>query len=228
MKKSYRIIYQDEALLAVDKPDGLLVVPAPRQVKRDLTRILNDELMSEGGKVYPCHRLDKETSGVVLFARGKSGQKKVMDEFRARQVKKLYIGFVRGRFGPAGKLTTPVAPAWPYSGRGAAKPALTRFHALYQSSGFSVVLFEPVTGRTNQIRLQVGEAGHPLLGERRFARGKDWPIKFRRAALHALYLEIRHPLTNKIISFRTALPRDMELFLAERGLTDKVDLKWKM
>ena len=80
------IIYEDEWLLVADKPSGLLTVPTPKNEKRTLTSILN---------LYPCHRLDRETSGLIIYAKDKSTQQKMMDEFRGRKVKKTYLAFVR-------------------------------------------------------------------------------------------------------------------------------------
>ena len=102
--------------------------------------------------------------------------------------------------------------------RGApAKPSVTRYKVLDERKSFSVVEVTPVTGRTNQIRIQFAEIGHPLLGERKYARGKDYELRFRRVALHAQTLEWEHPVTHKKINVTAKLHQDMEEFIARNG-----------
>ena len=109
--KRYRTVYEDEQIIVVDKPSGMLVIPTPKKETNTLTDLLNRELDERGIKVpnhslrsgsghanaYPCHRLDRETSGLIVYAKGKSIQQIMMEEFRSRAVKKTYIAFVNGR-----------------------------------------------------------------------------------------------------------------------------------
>ena len=94
--KRYRIIYEDQWLLVVDKLSGLLVIPTPKKESNTLTGLLNKEMDSRGveANAYPCHRLDRETSGIIIYAKGKSIQQRMMEEFRKRLVKKTYVAFV--------------------------------------------------------------------------------------------------------------------------------------
>ena len=93
------IIYEDDWLLVVNKPAGLLTVPTPRNESRTLTSILNQDAKERGleFKLYPCHRLDRDTSGLIIYAKGPSIQKQMMDLFRQRLVSKKYIAFVHGK-----------------------------------------------------------------------------------------------------------------------------------
>ncbi|MFH2138065.1 MAG: RluA family pseudouridine synthase [Candidatus Omnitrophota bacterium] len=214
-KSSIKIIYEDEFLSIVNKPGGLLVVPADEDTNKDLTFFLNEMYKEKGSniKVYPCHRLDKETSGLMIFAKGKKMQQTVMDMFRERKIKKEYIAFINGDFKrKEGTLKSYIRAAWPYANKGK-KLAITKFQVIVKKKLFSVVRIQTITGRTNQIRIQFKDIGHPLVGERRFAFARDWPIKFRRTALHAYSLSFKHPVKNKEIFFQAELPEDMSLFL---------------
>lgn len=203
---SFKISYEDEHLIIVDKPAGLLVIPTPKNETNTLTHLLNRQLDSRGIQVnaYPCHRLDRDTSGLIVYAKGKKMQKIMMDKFKERRVKKHYIAFVHGRLSKmAGTLDRPIE----------GKRALTKYVVLDERNNFSIVEVEPITGRTNQIRIHFRATGHPLLGERRYAFAKDYELKFRRTALHASSIEFTHPLTNKLLSFSSSLPQDMQRLL---------------
>lgn len=182
------IIFEDSYLLAVNKPPRLLVIPA----------------LADLMKAYPCHRLDRDTSGIVLFAKDKETEQKMFQQFKERKVKKKYIALVRG---------------WPRQASGVINKriegveAITRYHVLKKKEGYSILEIEPITGRTNQIRIHLKAIGHPVLGERKYAFGKDFQVKFRRTALHARELSFIHPVTGKTIDLKAALPEDMKKLL---------------
>ncbi len=214
------IVFEDGWLIAVNKPSGLVVIETPKKEERTLTKLLNAYLDSKGVEVnaYPCHRIDRETSGLILYAKGKSIQKLMMDEFKARRVKKLYTAFVHGRL----ETSRATLESYLFNRNKKKKEfALTRYRVLERKAGFSVVEVEPVTGRTNQIRRQFRDIAHPLLGERLYAFARDYPVKFRRVALHAGALEFAHPVTKERVSLAAALPRDMRDFLAKAGGWDR-------
>ena len=142
-----------------------------------------------------------------------------MDEFRKGAGEKEYIAFVRGKMkNPAGEIKSVIQDFHEKKhSRRREKPvgklALTRYKVLAVKHLFTVVAVYPLTGRTNQIRIHLGQIGHPILGERLYAFGKDFPIKFKRVALHAAQVSFRHPLTGKKITVRAELAKDMENFL---------------
>lgn len=192
-----KVVFEDSDLMVVNKPAGLLVVPTPKNEKYTLTSLL---------KAHPCHRLDRETSGLIVYAKKRDIQGKMIEAFRERRVKKKYLAFVQG---------FPSRPEGLINKRLEGKEALTYYRVLEKrKEGFSIVEVSPVTGRTNQIRIHFKAIGHPLVGERRFAFGKDFPLKFRRAALHARYLEFNHPVSGKRLSFYAEIPEDMKNFLS--------------
>jgi len=200
------IVYEDNWLLVLNKPTGLLTIPTPKKELRTLTSILNDDLKKRGlsYRLYPCHRLDRETSGLIIYAKGKSLQKKMTDVFREKKVKKVYLAFVQGRLPyDKGDMRYPIE----------GKSALTKYAVVEKRNGFSVVEITPLTGRTNQIRIHFKQIGHPLLGETKFAFRRDFKLKAKRLCLHAKKLEFIHPVTNKTISLVTQLPPDLKDFL---------------
>ena len=202
------VLYDDKWLLIVDKPAGLLTVPSPHDEKRTLTSILNQEYRApESPRLHPCHRLDRDTSGVVIYARGEEARDRMMDLFRSRKVHKTYVAFIHGSLSGHGRISIPLED----------RPALTKFHVTDNYGLFSVVRVFPETGRTNQIRIHFKAIGHPLVGDAKFAFRKDFALKAKRAMLHALQLEFIHPVTSRAMRVEAQLPADMREFIAARG-----------
>jgi 23S rRNA pseudouridine1911/1915/1917 synthase len=204
------VIYEDKWLLAVDKPSGLVTIPTPKEEKRTLTSVLNEEFANRGSgcHLHPGHRLDRETSGLILYAKGKSMQQKIMQLFKEKKITKTYIAFVQGSMRHRqGWIKTPI------DGRS----ALTRYSLVAAKNHFSVVEVFPLTGRTNQIRLHFKSIGHPLVGETRFVFRRDFCLRAKRLFLHAKQLEFKHPVTNRAICIHADLPKDMRDFLLNNG-----------
>lgn len=193
------IVYEDDGLLVVEKPSGLLTVPTPKNEQRTLTSILG---------LYPCHRLDRNTSGLIIYAKTKALQQKMADEFRQRKVNKVYVAFINGL---------------PLKGEGIIENkiegmfAKTQYRVVERRNGFAVVQVRPFTGRTNQIRIHFKSIGHPILGEDKFAFRKDFKIKAKRLMLHASRLEFKHPLSEKIMVIDSEIPQAMKDFLKEHA-----------
>jgi RluA family pseudouridine synthase len=195
------VVYEDDWLLVANKPSGLLVIPTPKKESRTLTSILG---------LHPCHRLDRETSGLIIYAKGKSVRDKMMEAFKSRKVKKTYIAFVQGRLPvKGGRIEFPIE----------GKRALTCYQVIQQNRDFSVVKIEPLTGRTNQIRIHFKAIGHPLVGESRFAYRRDFHLKAKRVCLHAQELDFLHPVTGKPLHLHCGLSNDLKEFLSKQGLT---------
>ncbi|MDD5108436.1 MAG: RluA family pseudouridine synthase [Candidatus Omnitrophica bacterium] len=204
------IVFEDDWLLVVDKPAGLLSVPTPKNESRTLTSILNQDAQERklGVNLYPCHRLDRETSGLVIYAKTKTIEQKMADAFRDRKVSKKYIAFVHGKLShPQGSISSAIE----------GKSALTKYKVMQEKSNYSVVEVVPATGRTNQIRIHFKNIAHPLVGEDKFAFRKDFNLRFKRLCLHAQELEFLHPVTQKSLSLRLELPLDLKKFLEEHA-----------
>ena len=204
------IVYEDEWLLVVDKPSGLLSVPTPKNELRTLTSILNEDLESRhiSWRLHPCHRLDRETSGLMIYAKGKSVQKKMMLFFKDRLIKKTYIAFVHGNLkNEAGEIKSEIDGL----------TALTKFRVVARKSNFNVVEVEPFTGRTNQIRIHFKYLNHPLVGETKFVFRKDFALKAKRLMLHAKSLNFQHPVTEKTVNLNSQPPEYFGQFLKEHN-----------
>lgn len=202
------IVYEDDWLLVLDKPSGLLTIPTPKKESRTLTSILNQDLEQRNlpYRLHPCHRLDRETSGLIIYSKGKSIQQKMMELFKQKKIKKTYLAFISGKLSRKGGQIKSLIDG---------KSAVTNFEVLEEREGFSVVEAVPLTGRTNQLRIHFKIAGNPILGESKFAFRKDFKIKARRLCLHAKHLEFIHPITNKKISLEAGVPDELKDFLRD-------------
>jgi len=202
------IVYEDDWLVVVDKPAGLVTIPTPKSETRTLTSILNADLKEKGTayRLHPCHRLDRETSGAIIYAKGKSVQRKMMEAFKQRKVNKTYIAFVQGRVTAAqGEIRLPIER----------QQAVTRYRLIEQRRDFSIIEAIPLTGRTNQIRIHTKLLGHPVVGETRFAFRRDFCLRAKRLCLHAASLEFAHPVTAKVIHIEVPLAEDLKSFLRQ-------------
>jgi len=200
------VVYEDDWLLVVNKPAGLLSVPTPKNEARTLTSILNQDAQERSLKyrLHPCHRLDRDTSGLIIYAKGRSIQKKMMDAFRQRLVSKKYIAFVHGKLPhSAGEISSAIE----------GKNALTKYKVQEEKSNYSVVEVMPLTGRTNQIRIHFKNIQHPLVGEDKFVFRRDFPLRFKHLCLEANELNFRHPVTGKDVRISIGLPQDLNDFL---------------
>jgi len=214
MNKPYEVVFQDEYLIVLNKIAKLLVQPSPKKEKYTLTSLLNKELNKRNEKALPCHRLDRETTGLIVYAKNSKIQSSLMTQFKERSVKKKYLAFVRGRIRPKqGILEGVILDKDAKRFKEKAKSARSSYRVVAELEGFSFLELKPFTGRTNQLRIQLKEAGHPILGERKYAFGKDFAVKFRRLALHAFFLRLRHPVSHHAVQFEVGLPEDMKKFL---------------
>ena len=219
MRQPISVLYEDETCVVFDKPARLIVIPSPRQEDRTLTSIVNAQYQSRISRVklHPCHRLDRDTSGVILYAKGKKNQQLYMDLFKQRLLTKKYIAFVHGQVkSQAGEIKNPIQ----VHQRGPFRPgqtALTKYKVLKRFDRFSIIEAQPVTGRKNQIRIHFRQKGHPLVGDNKFSHRKDYPLRFKRTALHALSLAWAHPQTGQQLSVRADWPKDMLAFVRKNA-----------
>jgi 23S rRNA pseudouridine1911/1915/1917 synthase len=224
-----KVLFEDEWLVAVNKPTGLLTDTANRyqSMHRDSMRVrLQRYLRVQGDAVFVVHRIDRDTSGVVLAARTERASRELRRQFRNRRPERCYLAVVHGRPDPAqGDWTDWMAwdPAkriqrkTPPETEGAVE-ATTRVRTLAHYGRFASLLeLRLVSGRRNQIRLQAALRGHPLLGEKLYLP-EDWhpPSKtlIQRQALHALALEVDHPQHRKPVRFEAPPPNDFRQLLS--------------
>jgi 23S rRNA pseudouridine1911/1915/1917 synthase len=222
------ILYEDEHLLAIDKPPGLVVHPAPGARRGTLVNALVHHLGMLAGVGDPerpgiVHRLDRDTSGVLLVARTAAALEGLARQFRARSIDKRYLAIVRGSLKPAsGKIDRPIGRhprarqrMSVRSRRGRA--AVTHWTVLERFRDATLVRLRPETGRTHQLRVHLAALGHPVLGDRVYgarrtasSRDPSWP----RQALHAEEIGFTHPASGERIVVRAPLPEDLETILA--------------
>ncbi len=214
------VLYRDDALLAVDKPSGLLV---HRGWGRDEV-VLVDRVREITGlnKVHPLHRLDRQTSGVVLFALTAAAARALGGEFEAGRVEKRYLALVRGRTPDAGIIDHPI-PRREGGPRVDAVTAFERLHTLpAEPRTVSWVVARPRTGRLHQVRRHLKHISHPIIGDANYGKGPlNRAVRDRyglcRLALHAASVALDHPDAGRIV-IRAPIPEDLAAPLAAMGL----------
>ncbi|MEM5518690.1 RluA family pseudouridine synthase [Henriciella sp. AS95] len=198
------IVYQDDALLAVNKPSGLLSVPGKGDARQTSALSL---LQADHGWLGVVHRLDMDTSGLLIFARTTEMMKALSRAFAESAVDKRYIAWVEGEpDGDSGQIDLPIGRDWDARplrkiDRVSGKPSSTIWHKLEVSSGKTRLELEPLTGRTHQLRLHCAAIGHPILGDRLYGN----PATAQRLCLHALSLRLTHPATGNQLHLKAEL-----------------------
>ena len=234
--REFPVLYDDDHVMVIDKPAGLPVHASAKFYFNTLTRVLSERFPGQGLQI--AHRLDRETSGVFVIARGRAAAAFFKAAFARKQVRKTYLAVVHGA--PAWserEIDLPLALAAEedptaldvrMAVRPGAPPALTRARVVERRAAHALVACEPVTGRQHQIRAHLAAVGHPIVGDKIYAHGDD---VFRRAcdegltdellallglprqALHAACIEIPHPARAAPLRVESPLPADLRGFL---------------
>jgi len=220
------ILYEDDDLIAIDKPAGLLTVPLPRKGEApSVVEYLEDHLRShQRRRPFVVHRIDRDTSGIVVVAKHAAAHAVLKDQFLRQEPERVYLAVVYG-------IPSPPSGVWqdtlvwdqqsliqkethPRDPRG--KEAKAEYRTVERFAHTSLVEVSLVTGKRNQIRIQARLRGHTLIGERRYVFGPDAlrPIAFPRQALHAYRLAFRHPVDGREMRFEAPLPADFSRLVA--------------
>jgi|TARA_R110002126_G_scaffold291807_1_gene459708 tRNA pseudouridine32 synthase/23S rRNA pseudouridine746 synthase len=200
------VLYADDDILICNKQTGLLSVPGRAEEMKDC---LESRLNAQYGEVYTVHRLDMETSGLMVYARSKDAQRQLNQSFMDRIVTKHYIADVFGvPQGDAGEINLPLICDWPNRPRqkvdfDIGKPATTFWSVVNKSPAHCRVLLKPITGRSHQLRVHMLELGLPILGDSLYAHDAAY-TPYERLHLHASLLEFPHPVTKKKLQFESA------------------------
>lgn len=237
----FGVVYEDELILAVDKPAGLPVHPSASYHRNTLTQLLRDRYGSPSPQI--AHRLDKETSGVLVCGKTPESERAIKRAFEDRRVEKTYQAIVRGEIEEdSGRIEA--AMARPREGLhllmevrpidDGGLPAVTDYKVLGRRDGLSLVELYPVSGRQHQLRVHLAHIGHPIVGDKLYGpeghsvffevieHGMTPELRARlgleRQALHASELTIPHPFEDEQITLRAKLPDDMAN-LWENGLS---------
>ena len=205
LPKNIKVAYEDRWLIAIEKPTHLLSVASEDASETHA----HGELIAHYGPLFPIHRLDREASGLLLFARGKVSEERFEKLFEKRTINRHYFAVIEGRIDRTeGRFESFLVEEANYNvsttTKDKGKIAITLFEALYRSKSFSYLHLQLETGRKHQIRVHLSEAGHPIVGDTRY-RSMVNPIS--RLALHAFCLEFIHPFTHKKITLFSELPR---------------------
>ena len=229
------ILYEDESLFVIDKPAGLVVHPGAGNKKGTLVHALigrQATLSSLGGLVRPgiVHRLDKETSGILLVAKNNAAHRALQDQFAMRTISKTYWALVRGRVEfEEGRVERAMArdarerKKMSVSREASALPAETRYRVLKRFRQATLLEVRLITGRTHQIRVHMKHLGHPVMGDTLYGA----PVESRcaRMALHAAKIEFSHPTTGKIMTFESPIPIDMKKMIEEAQQESSIEIR---
>ena len=184
------------------------------------------------GDIYTVHRLDKDTSGLVVFARNETAHRNLSVQFEAGDVNKQYIAFVEGKLVAAGTINEPIAVSVHKRNfmvvHRKGKPSITKFETIGIYGNISEVKIQLLTGRTHQIRVHFNYIGHPLLIDPKYGRHKEFYLStikgrryhktkdkierplVRRLTLHATELSFKHPTTDSVLEYTVPLPKDLK------------------
>lgn len=213
------ILYEDTELIVVDKPAGMIV---HSDGKHDYPA-LDAWLKEKCGEIVLVHRIDRETSGVLVVARNTKTHEFLKAQFKNREVRKTYRAFVYGALQERGIIDKPIGSTRGGLGpRSAKKPygqlrdATTVYRAIKHGAGCTYAEIFPKTGRTHQIRVHLASIDHPIVADRLYAPGRPQLLGFERLALHALSLALVHP-TRGEMEFKAPLPPDF--LVAEQNMS---------
>lgn len=218
-----RIVYEDDDLLVVDKPAGLAVHPSPGHGAHTLVNAVLahcPQLSGAGGEGRPgiVHRLDKDTSGLIIVAKNDAAHLALARQLKERQVEKTYVALVEGRLRPPQGIIDAPLGRHPRNRKKMAvvsggREARTRYCVLREVDGRSLVAAQPETGRTHQIRVHFASIGHPVAGDPLY--GRRGPSPLSRQFLHAQRVAFAHPRTGERLELEAPLAEDLARALAE-------------
>jgi len=217
-------VFENENLVIINKPAGMVVHPAPGHSSGTLVHaVLGNfgDLQGIGGEIRPgiVHRLDKDTSGLIIIAKNEKAHRWLQDQFRLRKVEKIYLALVDGKPPtPAGRVEAAIARDMTHrkqmavvsEGRG--RSAVTEYRTMQQFSQHTLLEVHPLTGRTHQIRLHMAFLGCPIVGDLVYGRKKA-TLEIERHFLHAHKISILLPDESEARTFSVALPPDLQAIL---------------
>ena len=219
------VVYEDDDIIVVNKPKGLVVHPANGNWDGTLVNavmaICKDSLSGIGGEIRPgiVHRLDKDTSGLLIIAKNDKAHLNMSNQIKNREVKKIYYALVRGIV-PENEATInmPIGRSTKDRKKMAVtkdgKEAITHFKVLERFNKYTLLEVKIDTGRTHQIRVHLSEIGYPVVGDEVYSNGKN-EFGIKGQLLHAKSLDFKHPITGKQMHLETELPQEFQEVLQQ-------------
>lgn len=219
-RRKLDILYEDDCIIVADKPSGLLTMSTGKEGEITAYSILTDYVRSarggrntrDKGRIFIVHRLDRDTSGVIVFAKDEQTKHALQDDWNETILERKYIAAVEGTLeydeGTVASYlkdnpkSMKVSSSWTDNG---GKYSVTHFKVLRSSGEYSLVEFELETGRKNQIRVHASVIGNPVAGDRKYGSASN-PL--HRLCLHASTLVFHHPRTGQLLRFDTGIPKD--------------------
>ncbi|HBC84559.1 MAG TPA: RNA pseudouridine synthase [Clostridiales bacterium] len=211
------IVYEDDSIIVVNKPKGMVVHPAignpDGTLVNAIMNICKDSLSGIGGEIRPgiVHRLDKDTTGLLIIAKNDKAHVNLSEQIKNREVKKIYIALVRGII-PENEATInmPIGRSTKDRKKMAVvkngKEAVTHFKVLNRFKNYTLLEIKIDTGRTHQIRVHMSEIGYPVVGDMVYSNGKN-EFGIQGQMLHAKSLDFKHPITGKQMHLEAELPK---------------------
>lgn len=216
-----KILYEDDDLMVLSKPPGLVVHPAPGHLSGTLVNALlahTKGLSGVGGTDRPgiVHRLDRDTSGLMIVAKTDEAHQGLAAALKKREIRKTYTTLVEGSLpDDEGEIVAPVGRHLKDRKKmavsvGRGRDAVTRWRALEHFKGYTLIEVSLITGRTHQIRVHLQHIGHPVAGDPVYGRGAGKSLQLNRQFLHASGLSFKHPVTGREMVFKDELPSDLQ------------------
>jgi RluA family pseudouridine synthase len=205
------ILYEDRDILVVDKPAGLLTIATDRDKERTAYFILTDYVRKGQAKsrnrVFIVHRLDRETSGILIFAKNEEAKRRLQEQWE--ETRKIYLAVVHGRLEkPSDTIATRLAEnsahvVYSTLDPAAGKPSRTAYQVLRETKDYSLLEVDLLTGRKHQIRVHLAGIGHPVVGDKKYGKKGD---THSRLALHARSISFNHPFSGEPLAFAAPVP----------------------
>lgn len=215
-----KILYEDAYIIVVEKKEGLLSVATERQKERTAQHILNEYVkrIHKGNRIYVVHRLDRETSGIMMYAKDEKTQHTLRDNWHDLVRDRRYVAIVQGEMEQdEGTVCSWLTDRKLYVSSSptddGGKYSVTHYHTIKRANGFSLLELQLETGRKNQIRVHMQSLGHPVVGDERYGCEMN-PLE--RLALHAFKLCFYHPVTHEWMEFETPYPTPFKTLMLRR------------
>ncbi len=222
------IIHEDDALLVINKPAGMVVHPAAGHADGTLVNAVlghaPDLIVGNAERPGIVHRLDRDTSGLIIIAKTDEALKNLQQQFASRTVHKTYLALVNGQVSVAqGKIDAPLGrdahdrKKFAVVNSAVAREAITLFHVAERLANYTLLKVEPQTGRTHQIRVHLAFIHHPVVGDEVYGRSRKNALGLERQFLHAWRVIFIHPETGRPVEFMAPLPQDLQEALSRAG-----------